>query len=165
MTKTILIPTDLRIASLNTLKFVLEQEQETAPEVILMYAEYLSDSITELLFYSPEKFLQVRMSQTFEEALEILKNRFGHQMSNISIRPFHGRNASAMRQFVQANGISQVFIPQTYRLQCRGRAFDPVPLLKKTGIPLTAVEWTAGNDNTEQGQLISLFNQTKSDIS
>jgi hypothetical protein len=158
MTKTILIPIDLRIASLNTLKVVLEKNQEDAPDVLLMYAEYLGDSITELLFYSPEKFLQVRMSQTFEEALEILKNRFENRVNSISLKPFHGRNASAMRQFMRANSVSDVFVPLTYRLQTRGRAFDPIPLLKKTGMPVTEIEWLPGPDNTEQGQLISLFN-------
>jgi hypothetical protein len=54
MPKRILIPIDFSVESLNTLKRALDGLGDTHVEVILMYAEYLSDSITELLFYSPD---------------------------------------------------------------------------------------------------------------
>jgi len=68
MPKTILIPIDFRVASLNTLKYALERSSGSPHRVILIYAEYLEDSITELLFYRPEsKPRSLRMLWKYSE--------------------------------------------------------------------------------------------------
>ncbi|MBP7642450.1 MAG: hypothetical protein KA767_03880, partial [Saprospiraceae bacterium] len=68
MQKRILIPTDFNVESLNTMKRALERVDDGDVEVILFYSEYLSDSITEMLFYNPEKRLNELITPVFEEA-------------------------------------------------------------------------------------------------
>lgn len=155
MGKTILIPTDLKIESLNTLKYAAIGEDE---EVILMYSLSLSDSITELLFYSSEKIIASLVSSEFEEAITILKNRFGKKISEISIKLFHGYTINAFRGFTDANGIEKIYVPKNYKLQLPSSAFDPLPLIRRSKLPVTEVEWETGNYNFQSDRLDTLFN-------
>ncbi|HQA59356.1 MAG TPA: hypothetical protein PK033_15990, partial [Acetivibrio sp.] len=74
--KNILIPIDFTIESLNTLKFALEENKNEQLTVVLMYATHLSDSITELLFYSQYKIIQKLINQPFKDAINIINNTY-----------------------------------------------------------------------------------------
>lgn len=65
MTKA-LIPTDFSEASLTQLESFIQNNQERNFEYVLMFSEHLDDSITELLFYSPSKFLENKMPKSFK---------------------------------------------------------------------------------------------------
>jgi nucleotide-binding universal stress UspA family protein len=139
MANTILVPIDFQVESLHTLKEALALNKSQPTRVVLLYAEYLGDSITELLFYSPEKVLQNRMTPEFTEALEIIKNRFEGSLTDVSIKVFHGVNTNALANFCDAIGIDSIYIPATYKLKTPKRAFNPVPHLKKSALPVTEV--------------------------
>lgn len=158
MTETILVPIDFRVASLNTLKLALESCSGRQVQVVLMYAETVDDSISELLFYTPDKKIKDLTTPEFKEALEVLKNRFeGTIAGGIIFRLFHGRTAAAFFNFAKANGIDTVFIPKTYPLALPLKAFDPTPLIRKSAIPFREVGWEIGRTATEQEQIITLF--------
>jgi nucleotide-binding universal stress UspA family protein len=156
MTKTILVPTDLQVASLRTLKVALEHGEESPSLVILLYAELLTDSISNLLFYSPDKLIDSKITDEFREALEILKNRFGKKIGSISIRLFHGHNSRAMNNFLEANGVDHIFIPSTYKLKTNIRAFDPIPMIRRSAVPFTEITWDRSHPG-KQDQLTSLL--------
>ena len=159
MQKTILVPTDFCVASLNTLRLALEQTPENeAVHVVLMYAEYLDDSITELLFYSPKKRVEALKNAEFEEALAILKNRFENRIASVRYELFHGYNRSALRCFVQANEVSTIYIPQSYQFKPAQRGFDPIPLIKKSKLAIQELEWEDRHSFFEANQLQLLFN-------
>ncbi|MES2726816.1 MAG: hypothetical protein V4643_06915 [Bacteroidota bacterium] len=140
MAKTILIPIDFQTASLHTLKVVLENNTNTHIRVVLMYAEYLSDSISDLLFYSHTKVITALNTPEFQEALEILKNRFEASLEKMEIKIFHGVNTNALNNFCKANNIEAIYVPKTYKLKTPNQAFNPIPLLRKTTLPFTEVE-------------------------
>lgn len=160
MIKTILVPVDFTINSLNTLKFALESQHERT-EIILMYAELQSDSITDLLFYSQDKIIGARITSDFILALEAIKNRFEKNIEDIVIKVFHGTNANALNSFLVVNCIDEIFIPKTYKLSAPRLAFDPIPILKKAPFPVHEIEWKAENALHEKNQLDSLFNWAK----
>lgn len=160
MVQTILVPTDLRVASLNTLKLALEFLNGVDVRVVLMYAEDLkSSSITDLLFYSRRTRIGNTVSAEFKEALEILQNRFEAKLSgNIIIERFHGYTVSALNNFIDANRIETVFVPKTYQLIINQKSYNPLPLIKKLKLPLHYMEWNANySDLTEREQLTALF--------
>ena len=160
MVQTILVPTDLRVASLNTLKLALEFLNGVDVRVVLMYAEDLkSSSITDLLFYSRRTRIGNAVSAEFKEALEILQNRFEAKLSgNIIIERFHGYTVSALNNFIDANRIEMVFVPKTYQLVINQKSYNPLPLVKKLKLPLHYMEWNANySDLTEREQLTALF--------
>jgi hypothetical protein len=85
MVKKILIPTDFKIESLNTLKYSLEERKQEKSSVILMYSAYNSDSITDLLFYNPTKIVEALVSSNFNDAINIIKNTYETSIHSFKI--------------------------------------------------------------------------------
>jgi len=158
MVKNILVPIDFHVASLNTLKLGLAHCKGEKVKAVLMYAQHLDDSITELMFYSPKKIIRSLLSPEFNQALEILRNHFEGSLQEVAIELFHGNNKSFLNNFLHAHKIQEIFIPKTYELKKAKRAFDPLPLLKSTNTKLTELDWNANYNKTEQEQITALFN-------
>lgn len=159
MTKTILIPTDFRVASLNTLKYALEKSSGGSYHVILIYAEYLEDSITELLFYRPESKIASKITPEFRNALEVLRNRFEFQIADLDIKLFHNRSRRGLRRFVENHKIDEIYIPQTYHLKMPRKAFDLVSIIRQTFIDYREIDWPQDHNVTsEKDHLEYLFN-------
>ena len=159
MSKTILIPIDFRVASLNTLKFALERSSGGPNRVILIYAEYLEDSITELLFYRPESKIASKITPEFRDALEVLRNRFEFQIEDLDIKLFHNRSRRGLRRFIENHEVDEIYIPQTYRLKMPKKAFDLVNIIKQSNLDYKEIDWL--QDQTvasEKDHLEYLFN-------
>jgi hypothetical protein len=161
MTKTILIPIDFTVASLNMLKLALEDAQHESVHVILMYSEFQSDSITDLLFYSETNIINEKMTPNFTEALEVIKNRFEKTLLSLNIKVFHAYNIHALNVFLKANRVDVLFLPKNYKLAEKNGAFDPVPLLRKSDIPAKELEWSEENFLSIKDQLHALFTWIK----
>ncbi|HOZ87799.1 MAG TPA: hypothetical protein PL029_08580 [Bacteroidia bacterium] len=157
MAKTILIPVDFRVESLNTLKKALEEHQhKDVLDVILIYSEFLSDSITELLFYSPGKRIKTLLKPGFEQALSIIKNGHSDKIKFIRFELFHSTSPDVLNNFLKAQNICEIYCPKTYRLKLSGSAFDLVPLLKKSKLPFFEIHWPT-NNNSSEDHLATLF--------
>lgn len=158
MTVTVLVPIDFSVASLNTLKLALESNKDSGVRAILLYAELLSDSITEMLFYSPEKIIEKKQTNEFREALEILNNRYKHHENEIIIRFLHSYDKNYLISLLEANRVDKIYLPKNYVLKTRGASFNPIPLLKSTQFPIYETEWETSTNKSEQEQLAALFN-------
>ncbi|MBN8696221.1 MAG: hypothetical protein J0L87_06800 [Bacteroidetes bacterium] len=158
MYKTILIPIDFCVASLNTLKVALEENKGQPIKIVLLYSEYLNDSIQDLLFYSPNKIINSKKTTEFNEALEILCNRFGLTQSNICIRLLHNNKRGHLEPIIQIHNVTSIYIPEQYQLNLKNNAFDPIPLLGSLPLDIHKVKWNYNNNKSEQEQLTSLFN-------
>jgi uncharacterized NAD(P)/FAD-binding protein YdhS len=160
MQKTLLIPIDFRVASLNTLKYALEKGSGEPYKVMLIYAEYLEDSITELLFYRPQSKIASKITPEFKNALEVLRNRFEYQIADLEIKLFHNRSRRGLRRFVENHQVDEIYITQTYRLKMPKKAFDLVSIIRQTFIDYQEIDWP--QDHTiasEKDHLQYLFNQ------
>lgn len=149
---------DFRVASLNTLRYVLESTETPKIRVLLIYAQHLDDSITDLLFHSPAKSINALISPEFKEALEILKNRFREKLEYVSVKPFYGYTKAFLKNFTEYNKVDLVVIPTNYKFQPGNRSFDPRPLLKKGHTPVLEISLNANEKHTQQEQLVALFN-------
>lgn len=145
MAKTILIPIDFKVQSLNTLKLALADSQADDVTVILVYPETLSDSITELMFYSPGKRIRALTGAEFKKALDILVNRFERQVSDIRIELLHAPHRQFLLNFLKAHRISEIYVPKRYQLSPGANGFDPIPGLKKSGLPVYEMDWEPGS--------------------
>lgn len=161
MTKTILIPIDFSVASLNMLKLALEDMKSESIHVILMYSEFPSDSITDLLFYSETTIIYKKTTPNFTEALEVIKNRFEKTLLSINIKVFHAYNVKALEVFLKANRVDELYIPKKFKLAENNRAFDPVPLLREVDLPTKELEWSEENFLNIKDQLQALFSWVK----
>ncbi len=156
--KRILIPVDFNVESLITLKKALDFIGDEEIHVVLLYAEHLPDSITELLFYSPGERLNQLIPRAFREALIILRNRYEKQLISVRIELFHGNGLNAMESFALGSKIDQVFIPSDYTLKPLKGGFDSIPIIKRLDLPVFKMEWNKMNVCIDPNNLSHLFN-------
>jgi hypothetical protein len=157
MSKTILIPTDFSVGSLSALKHTLAETGPDGVNVVLMHARLLSTSITDLLFHSPHKALAEQLRPEFNDALAILRNRFEGRVHGVKLALFHGRTVSAFRQFAQSHSVDEVHVPRGHALRLEGAAFDPMPLIRRSGLPVVEVVAAAPEMVHEVDHLQLLF--------
>ncbi len=155
MAKTILVPIDFSIESLNTLRLALEGHHTDKLKIILLYAQYLTDSITELLFYSPQKIIQTLSKPDFQDAIAILKNRHETAIDSIKIELIHSYNHKVFEAFLEKRKVEEIYVPTTYTLKPGRKGFDPIPLLRRSSVPVHGVAWEL--DGGESDHLKSLF--------
>ncbi len=157
MVKKILIPTDFKIESLNTLKYSLEERKQEKSSVILMYSAYNSDSITDLLFYNPTKIVEALVNSNFNDAINIIKNTYETSIHSFKIELFHGLNLNAFLNFYESHGIDLVYLPKDYCLKPYKNGFDPIPLIKKSKVQYSEVAWTSEQGTSNKDELNQLF--------
>lgn len=136
MSKTILIPTDLSVASLNTLKLALNRQGEGGVKAVLMHARRMPSGISDLLFYSPQRTLREHMDEPFLEALAVLRNRYERTLLQVEVVLFHGNTRSAFDQFLRSHAVDEVHVQRGARPTFRGEAFDPLPFIRDCAVPV-----------------------------
>lgn len=136
MAKTILVPTDLQVGSLNALKTALSGAGRDGIRVVLMHAVHPPEGISDLLFYSPRRATREHMGPAFKEALAVLRNHFEQRITSVEVLPFHGITQSAFDHFVEANGIDEIHLSGTYPLRRHQKAMDPMPFIKRCKVPV-----------------------------
>lgn len=157
MGKTILIPIDFEVESLNTAKLLLTESNEPV-KILLVYPEYLSDSIPDLVFYSPIRRLDALATHEFREALAILRNRFSDKLISLELMLFHGTTRNAFRNFVEANNVDEVHLPKTYALKRTKNSIDISPYVNQAKVEVHEHDWNSYPTNGAQSQLHVLFN-------
>lgn len=109
----ILIPTDFSENSLNQLDTFIQNYEGEGFECVVMFSDFLDDSITDLLFYSQTKFLKEKMPENFEARFEEIKVKYATKCS-INILPFHGFTTNAFKNFLEGNDISNCYVPKNF---------------------------------------------------
>lgn len=136
MLKTILIPTDFTIESLNILHRVVEENVIFDLSVILLHGHLLNDSITDLLFYSDDFTIEPLLSPAFSEALLIIKERY-KVIKSVSIEVTHSVQQETFNRFLKTKKIDEIYLEFDTSLQLSAQAFDTLPLLKESGFPIS----------------------------
>jgi hypothetical protein len=155
--KTILLPTDLQIESLNLFSHAIHKNSTTELNIILLTGIRSSDSIVELLFPSRTEYAGL-ISKDFKNAYEIIKNRNASIVKSIRVEFFSGISRNAARNFIDANGVDEIFLPRDYKLNLSARgSFDIIPLLKGHPIATHEVSWTIHNHQPEKNLPAELF--------
>ncbi len=159
MKKTVLIPTDFTIESLNAVKTFLNQADDRFQyNIILLHGVDFTDSITEALFFTKSKFIASVEEKDFPEACNIIKNKFSSQINSIRKDVFTGFNQSAFNNYIEANKVNEAFVPVNYNLQMVDRkSFDLLPFIKNSTLTVSEIEWDADEMMPEKGKLAEIF--------
>lgn len=137
--RTILIPTDFTSVPLLLLKHAATHTEEEL-DVIFMYSSFLSDSITDLLFYSPTKTIDKAMTREFREGCSIMQNRYPDKIRNIRFELFHGNNTNAFASLANANQVEAVLLPQDYKFVQMHRSYDPTRHIVNSGVTVKMID-------------------------
>lgn len=154
--RTILVPTDFRVVSLHTLRLALELIEEPTVHVVLLHCLTLDDSITELLFYSPNRTVDDLSTDDFQHAINIIRNRFEHKIGELQMKLFHGRVQSTFDTLLETWQIDAIFVPKSYALHLGKRAFDPWPYIVRCPVPCYQLPWD-WQSITEEDRLENSF--------
>tara|TARA_R110002051_G_scaffold1700_3_gene9622 strand:+ start:12009 stop:12488 length:480 start_codon:yes stop_codon:yes gene_type:complete len=156
--KKILIPTDFTVESLNVLKYVLEHHSEKKIHIVLVHGTMLPDSISELLFFRKNVFMESLMSDAFCEAKDIIANKFFSKIHRIETELYFGFNRSALQKFIEAHHITEAYIPTNYTFKkVNKKSFDFIPQIKKVLPKVTAVAMESDTTTYVQDSVASLF--------
>jgi len=159
MRKTILFPTDFSIQSLNIVKSVLSSNGDGVKyDIILLHGYHPGDSITDLLFTSKSKWIESLTNPSFEDACEIIRNKFESRINSIRKDVFTGFTQSAFDGYLEANRVAEAYLPVNYGLRLADRrSFDIVPFLQRSPLMINEVEWNEPAMMPERGQLAEVF--------
>lgn len=159
MKKTILVPTDFSIESLHVVKSLLSKAHEDEVfDIILLNGVHLSDSITELLFFSRTSLIQSMSNRHFDEACMVIKNKFSSQINSMRKDIFTGTTQAAFNNYVEANKIDMAYISTNYELQMTSKkSFDVLPYIKKSALLIDQVDWKLDTKIPEKGKLAAIF--------
>lgn len=158
MKKTILIPTDFTVNSLNVLKSILIQnEAKQTYNVILLHGMSLSDSIRDLLFFLKSKQIDSLTNPEFEEAYEVIRNKFDSQISSLRIDLFTGYNLSAFNNYLEGNKVEQIFISDKKPVLTNKNSFDLSRFIEKCQVEVTKVDFATNTTVPEKGKIAEVF--------
>lgn len=136
MLKTILIPTDFTLESLNVIHKVVEENAIFHLSVVLLHGHLLNDSITDLLFYSDDSVIKPLLTPEFSEAVLILKERY-KEIKSITIEVTHSIHKEPFKRFLKTKKVDEICFEFGSSLELSKRAFDTLPLLKESGFPIS----------------------------
>ncbi len=159
MKKNVLIPTDFTIESLNVVKSVLNNRPDGCRyNIVLLHGIRMSDSITDLLFFSKAKVLESLNSRSFEEACDVIKNKYASAVASIRTDIYTGNTRAAFNDYLIANRIDEVYIPGRYDLQLNSKkSIDILPYIKGCKRPVYEIEWNMEVMLPEKGKLAEIF--------
>ena len=158
MKKTIVIPTDFTVQSLNVLKAVLNQsESKQQYDVILLHGFNLTDSIRDLLFFSKSQQIASLMNTEFEEAYEVIRNKFDSQINSLKIDLFTGYNLSAFNTYLEANGVDEIFASNRKPKLAHKNSFDLSRFITKCQVSTTITETVSQSSVPERGKIAEVF--------
>lgn len=137
-----LIPTDFSIESLALVRSALNSNNDQV-HIVLAHGIDTGESISGLLFFSRANFLARLIKPGFRQALEDLKVVYGRQIASIRIELFFGDTQAAFAQFLEANNISQIFMPGDFRFRKPHRlSKDLNPFLNRSLQEKIRISWS-----------------------
>lgn len=158
MKNTILIPTDFTVQSLNVLKAVLSQNNNGQRyDIILLHGFSLGDSIRDLLFYSKSQQISALASTEFEEAYEVIRNKFDSQIGSLKLDLFNGYNLSAFNTYLEANHVKEIFTSDRKPEFAHKNSFDLSRLIAKCPVSTTVIESVSKVPVPERGKIAEVF--------
>ncbi len=156
MHKTILLPTDFTIESLNLLQAAARLGHEKI-HVVMYHSIRSTDSIVELLFFSQDKFMESVAGSRFFDAVNMIRNKYSSVIESWRLELFTGRTKSAFRNFVAGNGADLILIPDRYKFRTpHDRSDDPVRFVDPVMTGVRTIPWPRSMDH-EADMLSGIF--------
>jgi len=161
MTKAILIATDYSLESLNILKEVLKEknasEDQNQYTVFLVSGYEMGDSIRDLLFHTKNTIFNKIKPQEFNDAYEIIKNKYSHLIEKIVCDVFTGSFQRTFDNYIKAERIEEAYYSSSVKSKGKGK-FNLIPYIKKCkNLQSREIEIEVHERLPERGRLAEIF--------
>lgn len=144
MKRTILIPTDFSVESLNLVKHTINKAHDEKLHFVLTHCMFLSDCPIDLLYFSKTELIKSLKNPEFKKACKTLRNRYSTDKVLIRSDLFTGLNQAAFNHFIDGNDIDEAIIPKHYNPRLnRQKSFNPIPFIRKSRLKITEVSLAA----------------------
>ncbi len=153
MATTILIPTDFKVSSLEPLKALLQFQAEDSINVLLVHGIYLSNSISDLLFFD-QSDLKIEMAgKEYLQKLGEMEKELGAKVASVHIVFFSGFTQSSFEQFTETNKIDRIVIPYELNFDwSHKKSMDVIPFLHKSKIKKQLIAWDTNQYSNKSNQ-------------
>lgn len=142
----IVIPSDLKLSSLEHLRSILQFQSENELQVILLHGIYLSNSISDLLFFDKSDLKLDIAGREFMKKLEQLEDELGNKVKSIQVDFFSGFTQSSFNNYLAAVKAEKVVIPNDFHFDwSHKKSMDILPYFTKCSI---AKQYLSSNQNT-----------------
>ena len=142
--KTVLIPTDLELASLKYLPEVTNRYYPEKLNIVLVHMIKMTDSITELLMLSRRRTEYRKITPEFLEEFNAFKENNIDLVENIRIEFFYGNTVAAFKNFLEANAIDEVINVTNYEFKLPTKqSINPTTLINKSGQKTINIDFNA----------------------
>lgn len=155
MSTTILIPTDFKVSSLEPLKALLQFQAEDSINVLLVHGIYLSNSISDLLFFD-QSDLKIEMAgKEYLTKLYDLEKELAPKVASIQIVFFSGFTHSSFEQFTETNKVDRIIIPYELNFDwSHKKSMDVIPFLQKSKVKKQLIAWDTNQYSNKSNQII-----------
>lgn len=132
---TILIPTDFTLQSLNMVKDAARGFAGQPLNVVLFHALHMPTDIQDLLFLS-NRVPHEKITDDFRRTCAAIKRKNSNVISQINFRHMYGSTNAVFRNFIEANLIEAIFMPEHVILKkVYNNSVDLRPLFQKATVP------------------------------
>ena len=164
----VLIPSDFTIDSLFFVIHSIEQSTAEALDIILVYGNKSSTSISELLGITLDDQLSNLQSEDFLKACQMICHRYENRKLNIYTDIIGSDNLNYLQHYLRGARIDEVKVPTDYEFERRtwhffdvGQAFLHLSKSKQKNVSIVA---RPGTNRTGGNVLADLFFNKKWDV-
>ncbi len=154
--KNVLLPTDLSVQSLWPINEIIRSNGNDEPLTIhVIHMIEIPNSIHDLMFLGRNKN-NIALPASFNDALCVLKNKYGRSAVSIKFDIVYGNSYKIMRNYIQGREITQVYLldKYSYRFQS-AKSVNFTPFLKKIKTPVAYIQFNDGIFS--EFQILSIF--------
>ncbi|WCT14786.1 hypothetical protein [Mucilaginibacter jinjuensis] len=139
--KTLLIPTDFKLQSLNCIPQLTQQFYPHKLNIILVHTIGVTDSISELLMLSRRSVEYRHIPDAFYKACNEIKHDYKININEIRIEFFYGNTVAAFKNFLEANGVDAIIDLENYDYELlTEKSSDPTLLMSRSGVEVIAID-------------------------
>jgi hypothetical protein len=139
--KTLLIPTDFKLESLNAVSRLVETQYPEKLNIVMVHLLGITDAMGELALLSRRSAEYRLISSDFYNTCTRLKQLHPDMIGNIDITFFYGYTMAAFRHFLEAHNVDAIVQLDDYNYELlTEKSINPNNLIHRAG---TEVIWTS----------------------
>lgn len=140
--KTLLVPTDFKLQSLNCIPELIEDFYPAKLNIILVHMMQITDDIQELLMLSRRSAEYQHISQSFYNTCASLKRNYSESIHDISIEFFYGSTVVVFKNFLEANQVDAVVLLKNYQYKLLNKnSIEPALLVNRCGKQVVYIDF------------------------
>ena len=139
----VLIPTDFSVASVFQIEKAVDAIGVKPFHAILFHAFQIPTLNNDLHGNTrPVPYINL-LDDSFRMACRQVKQQYSRQVKSIVIKHMYGSTAAVFRNFIDANDIDIIYLPEDYFFTAvHPDSVNPVPMFKRSGTPVLKVRQT-----------------------